>query len=146
MSNNDDCSIPGASEVLSDASCSRRPWQQEEQTLLSDSDDVPASMSQKTIRSHGQVQLEYITTSLSQMLQGRTPRQFQIDLTVAQEEGKDCICQASTGMGKTVVAAAPHALAHNTGRVTLMISPLIALQEEMVCISLHHLTDMLNVF
>jgi hypothetical protein len=64
---------------------------------------------------------------------GRDPRHFQVKLTKAQEERQDAICQAATGMGKTAVAAGPYALPKNERRVTIMISPLIGLQNEMVC-------------
>jgi ERCC4-related helicase len=64
---------------------------------------------------------------------GREPRHFQVNLTKAQEERQDAICQAATGMGKTAVAAGPYVLPKNERRVTIMISPLIGLQNEMVC-------------
>ncbi|KIY43270.1 P-loop containing nucleoside triphosphate hydrolase protein [Fistulina hepatica ATCC 64428] len=50
----------------------------------------------------------------------------------AQLEGRDCIVHAGTGWGKTMVVAGPHF--HNAAkdRTTLLISPLIALQDEQV--------------
>ncbi|KAL1658031.1 P-loop containing nucleoside triphosphate hydrolase protein [Schizophyllum commune] len=65
------------------------------------------------------------------LLDGKEPRDFQLDLVQAQLEGRDTICQAATGMGKTAVAAGPYALPQNAGKTTLMISPLIGLQNEM---------------
>ncbi|KAL1660998.1 P-loop containing nucleoside triphosphate hydrolase protein [Schizophyllum commune] len=67
-----------------------------------------------------------------QLLRGQEPRPFQLRLAQAQEEGQDAICQAATGQGKTVVASAPYVLEKNKDRTTLVISPLIALQNEMV--------------
>jgi superfamily II DNA or RNA helicase len=63
----------------------------------------------------------------------KEPCHFQVNLIKAQEEWQDAICQAATGMGKTAVAAGPYALPKNERRVTIMISPLIGLQNEMVC-------------
>lgn len=40
------------------------------------------------------------------------------------------IVHAGTGFGKTAIAAGPHALEEMKGKVTFLISPLIALQEE----------------
>jgi hypothetical protein len=64
---------------------------------------------------------------------GREPCQFQVNLTKAQKERQDAICQAATEMGKTAVAAGPYMLPKNERRVTIMISPLIGLQNKMVC-------------
>ncbi|KAL1680990.1 P-loop containing nucleoside triphosphate hydrolase protein [Schizophyllum commune] len=66
------------------------------------------------------------------LLDGKEPRDFQLDLVQAQIEGRDTVCQAATGMGKTAVAAGPYVLPQNSDRTTLMISPLIGLQNEMV--------------
>jgi ERCC4-related helicase len=63
----------------------------------------------------------------------REPCQFQVNLTKAQEEQQDAICQAATGMGKTAVTAKLYMLPKNERRVTIMISPLIGLQNKMVC-------------
>ncbi|KAF6759687.1 P-loop containing nucleoside triphosphate hydrolase protein [Ephemerocybe angulata] len=62
----------------------------------------------------------------------RSPRQFQLDAVKAQLEKKDVLIHAGTGSGKTVVAAGPHAHPLAKGKVTIMVSPLIALQEEQV--------------
>ncbi|KAI5884996.1 P-loop containing nucleoside triphosphate hydrolase protein [Schizophyllum commune H4-8] len=67
-----------------------------------------------------------------QQLHGLDPRDFQLRLAQAQEEGQDAVCQAPTGSGKTLVASAPYVLEKNAGRTTLMVSPLIALMNEMV--------------
>ncbi|KAF5342587.1 hypothetical protein D9611_001979 [Ephemerocybe angulata] len=61
-----------------------------------------------------------------------SPRQFQLDAVKAQLEKKDVLIHAGTGSGKTVVAAGPHAHPLAKGKVTIMVSPLIALQEEQV--------------
>lgn len=70
----------------------------------------------------------------TELLNGNEPRVFQVDLTVSQEERYVAPCQAATGLGKTVVAAGPYVLGKNSGKVTLMVSPLIGLQEEMVLV------------
>ncbi|KAL1671144.1 P-loop containing nucleoside triphosphate hydrolase protein [Schizophyllum commune] len=69
-----------------------------------------------------------------QQLHGHDPRDFQLRLAQAQEEGQDAICQAHTGAGKTLVASAPYVLEKNAGMTTLMVSPLIALMNEMVAL------------
>jgi len=70
---------------------------------------------------------------LQEQFHGKEPRSFQIELVRCQQEHRDALCQATTGMGKTAVAAGPYALPGNEGKVMLMISPLIRLQNEMVC-------------
>lgn len=60
------------------------------------------------------------------------PREFQLQGVRAQVEGVDMIIQASTGSGKTAIAAGPHVWAPCKGKVTIMVSPLLALEEEMV--------------
>ncbi len=69
---------------------------------------------------------------MQQQLGGKTPRDFQVDMAIAQEERRDAMCHAATGLGKTLIAAAPFALEKNKTRVTIMVSPLVALQNEMV--------------
>ena len=61
-----------------------------------------------------------------------SPRPFQLDAIRAQLKGLDVIVHAGTGQGKTAIAAGPHAHPSAKGKVTLMISPLIALHDEMV--------------
>lgn len=63
---------------------------------------------------------------------GFSPRSYQMDGIIAQLKRQDVLIHAGTGMGKTAVAAGPHMLTCNYGRVTLMVSPLIALHDEMV--------------
>lgn len=77
---------------------------------------------------------EDLTAALKDMLKGNSPHDIQIELTCAQEEGRDGLGQAPTGHGKTAIAAGPYALEKNRvdKRVTLMVSPLIGLQDEMV--------------
>ena len=77
-------------------------------------------------------ELEDLRARLKEQFGGKEPRDFQVELVQAQEERRDSICQAATGMGKTAIAAGPYALPKNEGRVTFMISPLIGLQNEMV--------------
>jgi hypothetical protein len=69
---------------------------------------------------------------MRKMLGGREPRDFQVEMVQAQEEGQDALCHAATGSGKTAIAAGPYVLTKNQGRVTFMVSPLIGLQNEMV--------------
>ncbi|KAF7371798.1 p-loop containing nucleoside triphosphate hydrolase protein [Mycena venus] len=45
---------------------------------------------------------------------------------------RDALVHAGTGPGKTMIAAGPHAHRSSEGKVTLMISPLIALHDEQV--------------
>ncbi|KAF8610606.1 P-loop containing nucleoside triphosphate hydrolase protein [Ceratobasidium sp. AG-I] len=58
-------------------------------------------------------------------------RPFQIEGTRAQLLGKNAIIHASTGKGKTAIAAGPHTIAGMCGRVTLFVAPLLALHTEM---------------
>ncbi len=60
------------------------------------------------------------------------PREHQIKATVAQLQMRDVLVHAGTSMGKTAIAAGPHAHPTSEGKVTLMISPLIALHDEQV--------------
>ena len=60
------------------------------------------------------------------------PRPFQLDAIVSQLKREDVLIHAGTGSGKTAVAAGPHAHEKMQGKVTFMISPLIALQNEQV--------------
>ncbi|KAL1948711.1 hypothetical protein VTO73DRAFT_10517 [Trametes versicolor] len=60
------------------------------------------------------------------------PRFFQLEGVRAQIEGVDMIIQAPTGSGKTAVAASPHLWPTSEGKVTIMVCPLLALEEEMV--------------
>lgn len=59
-------------------------------------------------------------------------RAFQLEAIEAQVLGKDVIVHAGTGAGKTAIAAGPHVLPMMEGRVTIMVSPLLALQNEQV--------------
>lgn len=53
----------------------------------------------------------------------------------AQHMGEDFLCHAGTSSGKTGMAAGPYLLESNkkAKRVTLFVSPLLALHEEQVC-------------
>lgn len=60
------------------------------------------------------------------------PRLFQLNAVRAQLEGIDVVIQAPTGAGKTAIAAGPHVWPTMKGRITIMVSPLLALEVEMV--------------
>ncbi|KAF8973654.1 P-loop containing nucleoside triphosphate hydrolase protein [Flammula alnicola] len=59
-------------------------------------------------------------------------REFQLSCMRAQVLKKDVLLQAATGSGKTGIAAGPHLLPSSQGKVTLVVSPLIALEDEQV--------------
>ncbi len=61
------------------------------------------------------------------------PKDFQLEAVQAQIEGVDMIVQVPTGSGKTAIAAGPHLWPGNEGKFTLMVCPLLSLEEEMVC-------------
>lgn len=61
-------------------------------------------------------------------------RPFQLEGMEAQVLGKDVLLHAATGSGKTGIAAGPHLLPCNEGKVTLFVSPLLSLQAEQVCL------------
>jgi ATP-dependent helicase YprA (DUF1998 family) len=63
---------------------------------------------------------------------GHAPREFQLQATLAQIMRKDVVVLAGTGSGKTAIAAAPHLLPESRGRVSILISPLLALHSEQV--------------
>lgn len=60
------------------------------------------------------------------------PREHQMRAINAQLQGLDAIVHAGTGSGKTGIAAGPHVHPSSKGKVTLMVSPLIALHDEQV--------------
>lgn len=62
----------------------------------------------------------------------REPHDFQFEGIKAQIEGVDMLVHASTGAGKTTIAAGPHLWIPNG--VTLVATPLITLAEEMVSV------------
>ena len=49
-----------------------------------------------------------------------------------QLEGVNAIIHASTGAGKMAIAAGPHLHSFASGKCTIMVEPLLQLQEEMV--------------
>ncbi len=57
---------------------------------------------------------------------------FQVAGIHAQLERRDLFIQASTGAGKTAIAAGPHLWPGSAGKTTIMVSPLLSLEEEMV--------------
>lgn len=59
-------------------------------------------------------------------------RPFQLECMEAQVLGKDVFLHAATGSGKTGIAAGPHLLPCNNGKVTLFVSPLLSLHAEQV--------------
>ncbi|KAJ7576423.1 P-loop containing nucleoside triphosphate hydrolase protein [Mycena floridula] len=59
-------------------------------------------------------------------------RPFQLEAIRSILLKKDVLIHAGTGCGKTAIAAGPHAHPSTKGKVTLMISPLIALHTEQV--------------
>jgi ATP-dependent helicase YprA (DUF1998 family) len=59
-------------------------------------------------------------------------RDFQLACMRAQVLKKDVLLQAATGSGKTGIAAGPHLLPSSKGKVTLMVSPLLVLEDEQV--------------
>ena len=61
---------------------------------------------------------------------GFKPREFQDRAIMAQLLRRDTLVHATTGSGKTLIAAAPHYHPSAKGMVTLLVSPLIALQDE----------------
>lgn len=62
----------------------------------------------------------------------KDPKDFQLAAVQAQIEGVDMIVQAPTGSGKTALAAGPHVWPGNEGKFTIMVCPLLSLEEEMV--------------
>ncbi|KAJ2916958.1 hypothetical protein MD484_g3436, partial [Candolleomyces efflorescens] len=61
-----------------------------------------------------------------------TPRPFQLEAIRGLLQRRDVLVHAGTGFGKTAIVAGAYALEEVTGKVTLLVSPLIALQEEQV--------------
>jgi superfamily II DNA helicase RecQ len=66
-----------------------------------------------------------------------TMKPHQVEAIIAQLQMRDVLVHAGTGSGKTAIAAGPHAHKSSIGKVTLMISPLIALHDEQVRLDLH---------
>ncbi|EJF62115.1 P-loop containing nucleoside triphosphate hydrolase protein, partial [Dichomitus squalens LYAD-421 SS1] len=60
------------------------------------------------------------------------PKPFQLEAVKAQLEGVDMIVQAPTGAGKTAIAAGPHLWRGSEQTFTIMVCPLLSLEEEMV--------------
>ncbi|KAE9385324.1 P-loop containing nucleoside triphosphate hydrolase protein [Gymnopus androsaceus JB14] len=59
-------------------------------------------------------------------------RDFQINAIQHLLCGKDVLVHAGTGSGKTAIVAGPHVHPSSKGKVSIMVSPLIALQDEQV--------------
>ncbi len=60
------------------------------------------------------------------------PEDFQVAAVKAQVEGIDMIVQAPTGAGKTALAVGPHLWGWKEKKFTIMVCPLLSLEEEMV--------------
>ncbi|KAG8691921.1 hypothetical protein FRC08_010054, partial [Ceratobasidium sp. 394] len=58
-------------------------------------------------------------------------KRFQVDGGICQMEGVNLLVHVGTGSGKTAVAAAPFALPQNQKKITIFVSPLMALETEM---------------
>ncbi|KAF8595438.1 P-loop containing nucleoside triphosphate hydrolase protein, partial [Ceratobasidium sp. AG-I] len=58
-------------------------------------------------------------------------KQFQVDGTILQLMKKDGIIHSGTGSGKTAIVAGPYVYPENSHKVTIMVSPLMALQADM---------------
>lgn len=80
-----------------------------------------------------QEQLQALAKKMQESYKWDTePKDFQLSAVQAQIEGVDMIVQAPTGSGKTAIAAGPHLWPGNENKFTLMICPLLSLEEEMV--------------
>jgi len=64
----------------------------------------------------------------------------------AQLKLEDVIVHAGTGLGKTAIVAGPHMHPSSKGKVTLMVSPLIALHDEQVSIYIMREKQVLTLF
>jgi superfamily II DNA helicase RecQ len=62
---------------------------------------------------------------------------FQMECMRAQALQQDVLLHATTGSGKTGIAAGPHLLPSSKGKVTLFVSPLLSLHDEHVSILSH---------
>jgi ATP-dependent helicase YprA (DUF1998 family) len=80
-----------------------------------------------------------LDTTIEQRV-GYQPRAFQMEAIRAQLLRKDVVVHAGTGMGKTLIAAGPHYHPAAAGKLTIMVSPLLALQTEQVS----HISHPLN--
>jgi len=60
------------------------------------------------------------------------PRNFQSQAIKGQLNLRDVVCHSGTGSGKTAIVAGPHFHPSSEGKVTLLVSPLIALHDEQV--------------
>ncbi|KAH9842930.1 P-loop containing nucleoside triphosphate hydrolase protein [Rhodofomes roseus] len=74
-------------------------------------------------------------STLSKLVQdnyGWAPQSFQLTGIQSQLEGVDAMIQAPTGAGKTAIVAGAHLWPHDEPKVTIMVSPLLSLEDEMV--------------
>lgn len=78
----------------------------------------------------------YVENCIRQIC-GFDPKGFQVKGTCAVLGRKDLVLQAPTGAGKTMLFGAPHLAL--SGRVSLVITPLILLQDDHVRILNHTL-------
>ncbi len=78
-------------------------------------------------------QLQFLANKMQERFKwDAKPKDFQLEAVKSQIEGVDMIVQAPTGSGKTALAAGPHLWPGNEGKFTLMVCPLLSLEEEMV--------------
>jgi superfamily II DNA helicase RecQ len=63
-------------------------------------------------------------------------REWQLDVAEALHLRRDCVVIAGTGSGKTTPFLLPLLLPENKGKFALIVSPLLSLQAEQVCVSL----------
>lgn len=94
---------------------------------------APSSMKETPRKVCTEQDLDKLEDMLSDKFEWEhSPRPFQLEAIKAQLKGLDVLVHAGTGQGKTAIAAGPHAHPSAKGKVTLMVSPLIALHDEMV--------------
>jgi superfamily II DNA or RNA helicase len=74
---------------------------------------------------------DLIKTHYTKWTDGAKP--FQLQCMRAQKLKKDVLLHASTGAGKTGIAAGPNLLPSSKGKVTLVVSPLLSLHDKQAC-------------
>lgn len=86
-------------------------------------------------RARVEAELETLPELIRSKFKGWTDgaKDFQLQCMRNQVLQTDTILHAATGSGKTGIAAGPHLLPCNQGKVTLLVSPLIVLHKDQVC-------------
>ncbi|KAG9083817.1 hypothetical protein FS749_005711, partial [Ceratobasidium sp. UAMH 11750] len=74
---------------------------------------------------------QHVASLMCHQFKWKEARAFQVNGALLQLARCDAIIHVGTGRGKTAVAAAPYVLDENKTAITVLISPLIALQSEM---------------